>query len=148
MVYQPIVVDGVITGVYGIAKDITERLRAQDQLRELNAELEARVLARTAELNQAREEAELASHAKSAFLAAMSHEIRSPMNGVIGMVDVLHQTSLQGHPIETVDLIRDSAYSLLGIIEDILDFSKIEAGRMEMSTRPCAWPTWWKASAA
>ncbi len=134
--YQPIVVDAVITGVYGIVKDITERLRAQDQLRELNAELEARVLARTAELDQAREEAELASQAKSTFLAAMSHEIRTPMNGVIGMVDVLQQTSLQGHQVEMVDLVRDSAYSLLGIIEDILDFSKIEAGRMEIEHAP------------
>jgi CheY-like chemotaxis protein/HPt (histidine-containing phosphotransfer) domain-containing protein len=66
----------------------------------------------------------------------MSHEIRTPMNGVIGMIDVLHQTSLKGDQVEMVDLIRDSAYSLLGIIEDILDFSKIEAGRMEIERAP------------
>jgi PAS domain S-box-containing protein len=117
-------------------RDVTSRKKDQDALRELNAELEARVLARTAELSRAREEAEQASHAKSAFLAAMSHEIRTPMNGVIGMIDVLHQTSLQGYQVEMVDLIRDSAQSLLGIIEDILDFSKIEAGRMDIERAP------------
>jgi PAS domain S-box-containing protein len=117
-------------------RDVSDRKRDQDALRELNAELEARVEARTAELSRAREEAEHASRAKSAFLAAMSHEIRTPMNGVIGMVDVLHQSSLRGHQVEMVNLIRDSAYSLLGIIEDILDISKIEAGRMEIERAP------------
>jgi PAS domain S-box-containing protein len=117
-------------------RDVTGRKKDQDALRELNAELEARVLARTAELSRAREEAERASQAKSEFLAAMSHEIRTPMNGVIGMVDVLHQTSLQGYQAEMANLIRESAYSLLSIIEDILDFSKIEARRMDIEQAP------------
>ncbi|MDP2825475.1 MAG: PAS domain S-box protein [Sulfuritalea sp.] len=113
-------------------RDIAERKRAEESLRLLNLELEGKVLERTAELQRARLEAEQANRAKSAFLATMSHEIRTPMNGVIGMVDVLHQTSLRGYQVEIVDTIRDSAYSLLGIIDDILDFSKIEAGRLEI----------------
>ncbi len=52
------------------------------------------------------------------------------------MIDVLHQTSLNGHQVEMVDLIRDSGYSLLTIIDDILDFSKIEAGRLELEQAP------------
>ena len=88
------------------------------------------------DLKQARNDAEAANQAKSSFLAAMSHEIRTPMNGVIGMIDVLRQTSLSGYQMEMANLIRDSAYSLLAIIEDILDFSKIEAGKLEIEKIP------------
>ena len=66
----------------------------------------------------------------------MSHEIRTPMNGVIGMIDVLRQSSLKGYQMEMVDLISESAFSLLTIIDDILDFSKIEAGRLEIESAP------------
>ncbi|MDO8707032.1 MAG: ATP-binding protein, partial [Sulfuricaulis sp.] len=120
----------------GIMRDITERKRAEDALRKLNEGLEEKVKTRTADLDKARREAEQASHAKSEFLAAMSHEIRTPMNGVIGMIDVLHQSSLHGYQVEMVDLIRESAYSLLGIINDILDFSKIEANMLEIEHAP------------
>lgn len=122
----------------------TAALEASNQeVMRLNSGLEMRVHERTAQLESLNKElalataaAEQGSHAKSNFLAAMSHEIRTPMNGVIGMVDVLHQTSLNGYQVEMVDLIRDSGFSLLTIIDDILDFSKIEAGRLEIEHAP------------
>jgi len=112
-----------------------ERKKAEVALRQLNLELEDKVAARTLDLQRARREAEDANSAKSSFLAAMSHEIRTPMNGVIGMIDVLHQSSIRGDQVEMVDLIRESAFSLLGIINDILDFSKIEAGKLELDLK-------------
>jgi PAS domain S-box-containing protein len=128
--------NGDITHYLGIKEDITERKRMEHALYQYNEELADKVAARTADLEQARLEADQANRAKSTFLAAMSHEIRTPMNGVIGMVDVLHQTSLKGYQVEMVDLIRESAYSLLDIIDDILDLSKIEAGRLEIESAP------------
>ncbi|MBT9512125.1 MAG: MASE4 domain-containing protein [Acidovorax sp.] len=93
---------------------------------------------RNAELELARNEANAAAQAKSNFLAAMSHEIRTPMNGVIGMIDVLARSSLKSPQVAMVDLIRDSAFSLLSVIEDILDFSKIEAGHLDVESEPMA----------
>ncbi|MGA2190682.1 MAG: ATP-binding protein [Steroidobacteraceae bacterium] len=81
-------------------------------------------------------ETQLANRAKDLFLASMSHEIRTPMNGIIGTLDVLHQSSLTAPQLELVSLIRESADSLLTIIDDILDFSKIEAGRLDIELLP------------
>ncbi len=129
---------GKVYGLVGVNRDITDRKQAEAALLRLNEELEDKVTARTADLERARHEAEAANEAKSSFLAAMSHEIRTPMNGVVGMIDVLHQSSLRGDQVEMVKLIRESAFSLLGIIEDILDFSKIEAGKLELDREAIA----------
>jgi PAS domain S-box-containing protein len=106
------------TLVSSAIRDITDRKRIEEELREKNLALEK------------------ANRAKSLFLASMSHEIRTPMNGIIGTLDILNQSSLMGPQTELVDLIRESADSLLTIIDDILDFSKIEAGRLEIERLP------------
>lgn len=88
------------------------------------------------ELTKARLDAEQASRAKSTFLAIMSHEIRTPMNGVIGLVDVLAHSRLSDYQADLISTIRDSATTLLNLIDDILDFSKIDAGRMTIEHNP------------
>ena len=119
---------GEPTGAIAVALDITERTRAESELRELNARLEE---AHSAALELA-EKAEMSTRAKSEFIANTSHEIRTPMNGVIGMAALLAETALAPEQREYVETIRESADALLTVIDDILDFSKLEAGKMRM----------------
>jgi signal transduction histidine kinase/ActR/RegA family two-component response regulator len=94
-----------------------------DRLRVVNAELE-----------QARQAAEAASIAKSQFLANMSHEIRTPMNGVLGMLEVALRDARDAGQRGQLIVARDSAASLLHILNDILDYSKLEAGQLDIES--------------
>lgn len=87
-------------------------------------------------VQQAKEAAENANRAKGRFLATMSHEVRTPMNGVIGFLDLLKTTELTAEQADYVNLIADSSHSLLCILNDVLDYSKIEAGGMQIEQLP------------
>lgn len=87
----------------------------------------------TDNLLSAMRNAQQAVRAKSDFLASMSHEIRTPMNGMIGMLEVMDAQGVKPSQKPMIGTIRNSALSLMRIIDDILDASKIEAGKMEVT---------------
>ena len=77
--------------------------------------------------------AKFANEAKSRFLANMSHELRTPLNGVIGIADLIRETELNNQQRELVNIMHNSANTLLGLIENVLDISKIEAGKITIA---------------
>jgi signal transduction histidine kinase/CheY-like chemotaxis protein/streptogramin lyase len=90
----------------------------------------------TGEIRALLEKAEEANRLKSEFLANMSHEIRTPMNGVLGMLQLIDKTPLNGEQKDYIQLARNSADSLLGLLNEILDLSKAESGHIEIENQP------------
>lgn len=102
----------------------------------LNEEASMEILIDVTMLESARKQEAKANVAKTEFLARMSYEIRTPLNGIIGMTDVLNRFDLSHDVLEIVNLLRRSTEVLLNIINDILDFSRIESGKMILDELP------------
>ncbi|MCK5719770.1 MAG: response regulator [Thiomargarita sp.] len=108
-----------------------------------NTELEQKVRLRTHrlqrlnnELETARQKAEAASRTKSQFVANISHELRTPMNGILGMAQLVLKTPLNNKQRKQINILYESGNALLNIINELLDLSKIEAGKMKLDSVP------------
>jgi two-component system sensor histidine kinase TorS len=122
----------------------------EQRLRNYQAELEQEIQMRTGQLQQlnqellataekhdvARKEAERANQAKTAFLATMSHEVRTPLSGVLGTLRLLQKTPLDTQQTEYIGLSQAAAEALLGILNGILDYAKVEQGNMQVEHLP------------
>ncbi|MCE2690559.1 MAG: PAS domain S-box protein [Rubrivivax sp.] len=115
-----------------IRTEITERVRAERALEEVNQNLESTVQHRTQALEEATLAASLANRAKSDFLSNMSHEMRTPMNSILGMSYLALRASPSPKVRDYLRSIHDSGKYLLELISGILDFSKIESGKLEV----------------
>ena len=109
--------DGALGAVYSVARDITARKEVEQALVE------------------ARQRAEAASQAKSRVLATVSHEFRTPLNGILGLTGLLMETELTPDQETYARAVHSSGEALLALVDDMLDFSKIEAGRLDFGPR-------------
>jgi PAS domain S-box-containing protein len=128
----PIVRDGEVASVALTSLDISELKAAEQEIRDLNRGLEARVRERTAELQTAKERAESASRAKSEFLSHMSHELRTPMNAILGFAQIIEMSNPTPQQLKWAGEIRRAGDHLLQMIEDLLDLARIEVGKMSI----------------
>jgi len=117
---QPILdTDGKLKGGAAVFRDITARKRAEEELQMT-----------VNQLKEARDEAIQASELKSQFVSNISHELRTPMSGVLGMTELLMGMTLEPEQHELATYIYESAQSLLSVLNELLDFSRLEAGKL------------------
>jgi signal transduction histidine kinase/CheY-like chemotaxis protein len=119
--------DRTLQGVFGVARDVTERKRFEQALQETNVEMES-----------AKSAAEKANLAKSDFLSGMSHELRSPLNAILGFAQLMATASPTPSDLqkESITQILQAGWHLLKLINEILDLSVVESGKVSLSLEP------------
>ena len=119
--------DRTLQGVFGVARDVTERKRFEQALQETNVEMES-----------AKSAAERANLAKSDFLSGMSHELRSPLNAILGFAQLMDTASPSPSDVqkESISQILQAGWHLLKLINEILDLSVVESGKVSLSLEP------------
>src|SRR6185312_14395995 len=120
---------GQAVAIQCIGRDITDRKQAQQRLEESSRELQRK----NEELSRALQLAREATQLKEQFLANTSHELRTPMNGIMGMINLLLETNLTIDQQEYAEAVNQCANDLLTIINDILDVSQIESGHISLT---------------
>ncbi len=128
--------NGRIVRWFGTFTDIEDQKRAESEVREINTELERRVIERTEKLTAANEELAKASQAKDRFLASMSHELRTPLNGIIGFAEFLADGKpgpVNDKQKEYLGDVLTSGRHLLHLINDMLDMVKVQAGKVKLN---------------
>ncbi len=125
-----------VKALLGVTRDVTERRRVEEELRQHRERLEELVQKRTRHLQAAKNEAERANKAKSEFLSRMSHELRTPMNAILGFAQVLEMERLDPRHRRFVEEIHRAGDHLLRLIDDLLDISRIEAGKVTVAVQP------------
>ncbi|WP_299075200.1 ATP-binding protein [uncultured Paraglaciecola sp.] len=118
-----------VNGVAIIVRDVTIEHLADVKIKQVNAELEEKVASRTKELQKS-------SHLKSAFISSISHEMRTPLNGIIGTLKLVKNESLSDNQKRYLEMTEVSVSNLSALINDVLDLSKIEAGKLDIDFKP------------
>ena len=118
---RPRYVDGKIVGLVGSFEDVTEEYEHLNEIRRLNDHLQT-----------ALDEAERANAAEQTFLSSMSHDMRTPLNGILGFADLAIASSDEERRSMYLDRIRSAGHLMLDLVNDVLDLSKIESGKMEL----------------
>lgn len=124
--------EGAERKTLAVLANLTQQKAYEKSLRDTNEWLEDRIRVRTRELEQAREAAEQANEAKSHFLANTSHQIRTPLNTILGMTHVLQTTRLTSRQKAHLTTINAASKSLIQLLTDVLDLARIEAGEMSL----------------
>jgi PAS domain S-box-containing protein len=125
--------NGKIIGASKIARDITERVRAERELQRLLASESAA----RAQAESARQQAEAASRAKDEFLATISHEIRSPLNAILGWSQILNKTGLDEETLSRASQsIERNARAQVQLLSDLLDISRVITGKLKINSHP------------